>query len=57
MVVHTFSKTNEWLAEYQHFISQFGLEAEVDEAVSIKTDGGISLSFAWIHGAEMYLEA
>lgn len=56
MVVHTFSRTNEWLAEYQYFISLFGLEAGVDQAVSVKIDDEINLSFAWVHGSEKYLE-
>jgi hypothetical protein len=56
MVVHTFSRTNEWLAEYQYFISLFGLEAGVDQAVRVKIDDGINLSFAWVHGSEKYLE-
>lgn len=56
MVVHTFSRTNEWLAEYQYFISLFGLEAGVDQAVSVEIDGEINLSFAWVHGPEKYLK-
>ncbi len=34
MVVHTFSKTNEWLEDYQYFLSLFGIEAGINQAFS-----------------------
>lgn len=55
MVVHTFSRTNEWLEDYQYFLSLFGLEAGVDQAVTTEIADGIHLSFAWVHGSEKYL--
>lgn len=57
MVVHSFSETNEWFDDYRYFLSLFGLEAEPDQAVSVKLSGGINLSFAWVHGSEKYLES
>ena len=57
MVVHTFSKTNEWLEDYQYFLSLFGLVAGVNESVSIKMPDNINLTLAWVHGAEKYLNA
>lgn len=56
MVVHTFSKTNEWFEDYQYFLSLFGLEAGVDQAVSVDIPGEINLIFAWVHGSEKYLK-
>jgi hypothetical protein len=56
MVVHTFSRTDEWLADYQYFLSLFGLESGVNEAASTKLKSGINLAFAWVHGSEKYLE-
>jgi len=56
MVVHTFSKTNEWFENYQYFLSLFKLKAEVNQAVSVKLANEINLSFAWVHGSEKYLE-
>lgn len=57
MVVHTFSRTNEWLEDYQYFLSLFGLEAGVDQAVSTRIGNEIDLSLAWVHGSEKYLES
>lgn len=56
MVVHTFSQTNEWLKDYQYFLSLFGLEAEINQAVTVKIVDEINLSFAWVHGSEKYLK-
>ncbi|MDO8886179.1 hypothetical protein [Candidatus Oleimmundimicrobium sp.] len=56
MVVHSFSKTNEWLEDYQAFLSLFGLKAGVDQAVSTSIAPDLTLHFAWVHGAEKYLE-
>lgn len=56
MVVHTFSKTDEWLEDYQYFLSLFGVKAGVNEAVSVKLSDSINLTLAWIHGSEKYLE-
>gem|GEM_PF-5052410 len=57
MVVHTFSKTNEWFEDYQYFLSLFGLEAGINQAVTVKIAEEINLSFAWVHGSENYLES
>ena len=55
MVVHTFSKSNEWIEDYQNFIALFDLRAGINQAVSVTINNGINLSFAWVHGAEKYL--
>lgn len=55
MIVHTFSKTNEWLEDYQNFISLFGLKAGINQAVRTTLHSKINLSFAWVHGSEKYL--
>jgi len=57
MVVHTFSKTNEWLEDYQYFLSLFGLEGGINQAVTVRIANEINLSFAWIHGPEKYLKS
>lgn len=57
MVVHTFSKTNEWFDDYQYFLSLFGLEGEINQAVTTKLGSDINLSLAWVHGPEKYLES
>lgn len=55
MVVHTFSPTNEWLADYQDFLGLYGLEAGVGEAVSIQLPSGVNLHLAWVHGDSRFL--
>jgi len=57
MVVHTFSKTDKWLEDYQDFILLFGLKAEINQAVTTKIGNEINLTFGWIHGSEKYLES
>jgi hypothetical protein len=57
MVVHTFSRTNEWFEDYQHFLALFGLEAGINQAVTTRIANEMNLSFAWIHGDEKYLES
>jgi len=57
MVVHTFSTTDEWLEDFQYFLSLFGLKAGVNQAVSVKLENEINLSLAWVHGSESYLKS
>jgi len=57
MVVHSFSKTNEWLNDYQYFLSLFGLESGINQAVTTRIDDEINLTFAWVHGSEKYLKS
>jgi hypothetical protein len=57
MVVHTFSKTNEWIEDYQYFLSLFGLKAGINQAVVVKLENEINLSLAWVHGSENYLKS
>ena len=57
MVVHTFSRTNEWFEDYRYFLSLFDLEAGINQAVTTKITNEMNLSFAWVHGSEKYLES
>ena len=57
MVVHTFSPTNEWLEDYQSFLSLYGLNGGVNQAVSTLLETGINLCLAWVHGDSKWLEA
>ena len=57
MLVHTFIKTDEWIEDYQYFLSLFGLEAGINQAVTTNIGKEIDLSFAWVHGSEKYLES
>jgi len=57
MVVHTFSRSNEWVEDYNYFLSLFGLKGEVNKAVSVAIPNEINLSFAWVHGGDKYLKS
>lgn len=57
MLVHSFSKTDKGLKDYQAFVSLFGLKAEKDQPVSVTIKSGINLIFAWVHGDEKYLNS
>ncbi len=57
MVVHTFSPTNEWIADYQAFLRLFGLDGEVNKTVSKQLSENLMLHFAWVHGSKKYLES
>ena len=55
MVVHSFSKTNEWFEDYQQFLNLFSLKAGINQATTIRIPNQINLTFAWVHGNECYL--
>jgi hypothetical protein len=57
MVVHSFSRSNEWVEDYKYFLSLFGLNGEVNKAVSVAIPNGINLSFAWVHGEANCLQS
>jgi len=57
MVVHSFSKSNEWFEDYEFFLSFLNLKARINQAASIKLNNEINLSVAWVHGPEKYLKS
>jgi hypothetical protein len=57
VVVHSFSATNEWLEDYQYFLSLFGLSGAVNKADTVSISGSINLTFAWVHGDVKYLKS
>jgi len=56
MIVHSFSKSNEWFDDYSQFLALFGLNAEPDSLVFAKNINGIGLYFSWVKGDEKYLD-
>ena len=55
MVVHSFSRTNEWIEDYKYFLSLFGLIGDVNKSNTVSIGNKIHLTFAWVHGNEKYL--
>lgn len=56
MLVHSFSRSNEWFDDYSQFLTLFGLNAEPDSLVFAKNINGIDLYFSWVKGDEKYLD-
>lgn len=56
MLVHSFSRSNEWFDDYSQFIALFGLSTGPDTLVFAKNINGINLYFGWAKGDEKYLE-
>ncbi|MEA3277554.1 MAG: hypothetical protein U9Q81_20180 [Pseudomonadota bacterium] len=57
MVVHTFSPSNEWFADYEAFLGEFGLRAGVNDIASKQIAANLCLHLAWVHGSEEFLQA
>lgn len=55
MMVHSFSRTNEWFQDFLRFVELYNVKASVDQAVTVKLKGEINLHLAWVRGPEKYL--
>ena len=56
MLVHSFSRTHEWFADYERFLYLFNCVAAVDDAVTAGRLGDIMLHFSWVRGDAKWLE-
>lgn len=56
MLVHSFSKSNEWFDDYSQFLALFNLNAKPNSLVFAKNINGINLYFGWVKGDEKYLD-
>ena len=57
MLVHSFSLSDEWLADYKRFVSLFGASSAIDKTVSVGQRSGVGLHFAWVRGEKKFLDA
>lgn len=58
MLVHSFSASGAWLADYQAFAQRMGARgADADRIVAVGERGGIPLYLAWVRGEERYARA
>ena len=56
MLVHSFSKYNEWFDDYNQFLALFGLKnVKPDSLLFAKNINGIDLYFSWVRGDKKYL--
>jgi len=56
MLIHSFSRSNEWFDDYIQFLTLFGIDAYPDSLVFAKSINGIDLYFGWVKGDEEYLD-
>lgn len=57
MLVHSFSKKDEWFEDYAAFVKLFGVEAVINKVhESNRLVSGKRLYFAWVKGNQKYLE-
>ena len=55
MIVHSFSKTNQWFEDFYAFVALFGETAEIGRLISTKARRGLPLYLGWAHGDERFL--
>ncbi|MBX3086315.1 MAG: hypothetical protein KF716_32060 [Anaerolineae bacterium] len=57
MLIHSFSETNRWFADFETFLALYGRKGKIGEPVSLKTVDGLDLYAAWVHGDEKFRES
>lgn len=55
LLIHSFSQTDEWFADYKAFASLFDIEAKVDQLCTIGMRDGIYVHLCWVRGNKDYL--
>jgi hypothetical protein len=50
LLIHSFSQTNEWFDDYREFAKLFGVDAKVDELLTIGTRKEITVHLCWVRG-------
>jgi hypothetical protein len=56
MIVHSFSKTGEWFADFAAFAQLFGLTPARDQLLTFSLPSGKRMHLAWATGHQSYLE-
>jgi hypothetical protein len=56
MIVHSFSKTGEWFADFATFAQLFGLAPVRDQLLTFALPSGKRMHLAWATGHQSYLE-
>lgn len=55
MIVHSFSTTAIWFADFAMFVNLFGLTAIRDRLLTVKLPSGLSIHFGWATGDPVFL--
>ena len=56
MLVHSFSRHNEWFEDYEQFTALFGVTGKVDSLTFAKRIGEVNLYLGWVKGDKKYLD-
>jgi len=57
MLIHSFSPTDKWFAEYCEFGCLFGIDAEIGVLGTAQARNALPLHLGWVRGNERYLKA
>ncbi len=57
MVVHSFSQSDDWFADFRAFVGIFGHEVTLGQLAHLTTSGGIPVYAGWARGDPRYLAA
>ena len=52
---HSFSESDQWLEDYERFVSPFGASGVPNQPVRIDNQGDIPLFLGWVRGEKKYL--
>lgn len=55
LLVHSFSRTREWLDDFIAFGALFGVDAGADRLTLVGECNGVQFSMGWVRGDEVYL--
>ena len=56
MLVHSFSKTKEWLEDYKRFVDLYGVDGDAGKVVKASGLGDVELYLGWVIDTENYGE-
>jgi hypothetical protein len=55
LLVHSFSRTREWLDDFIAFGALLGVEGAADRLTPVRDCDGVQFSMGWVCGDELYL--
>ena len=55
MLVHSFSREDEWFDDYERFLTLLGVTGRPDSMVLTKNIQGVNLYLGWVRGNKQYL--
>ncbi len=56
MLVHSFSQSDQWLDDYERFVSLFGAKGGPNQLSAVDAESGACLFLGWVRGEKKYLE-